>query len=153
MSQATRPLSRGAYKALLTACIVVAAGAAVVGAKAWLSPPPGATTPSAVQAPDAPRGDPAGEGTEAELVTILPTGFEPAEITRARGKFLLVVNNQSGLEQVTWRLEREAGGRLHEVRLSDGRLRSGQYEDLPPGTYLLTESGHPDRTCRIRITP
>ena len=153
MPQTTRSLSRGAYRTLLAVCIVVAVGAAAVGAMAWFSPHPPSVPSVVVPAPAAPRPETAGEGPEAELVTILPNSIEPAEITRTRGKFLLVVGNRSGLEQVTWRLDREAGGRLHEVRLAEGRLLSGQYEDIPPGVYLLTEAGHPEWGCRITITP
>lgn len=35
---------------------------------------------------------------EAELVTLRPTGFEPAQFTRGQGQFLVAVNNQTGLE-------------------------------------------------------
>jgi len=41
---------------------------------------------------------------QAELVTILPTGFEPGQITRPRGRFLLLVQNRSGLQEVQLRL-------------------------------------------------
>lgn len=154
------PLLNGRYlslRAALAVCAVLVLAAVFVIAGARLSPPLKASAlPKAVEPPAAadPRGQQtADEGDEAELITILPSGFEPAEITRPRGKFLLVIDNRSGLGDVTWRLDREAGGRLHEVRLSGGRLHSGQFEDLPPGTYLLTEAGHLDWTCRIRITP
>lgn len=90
---------------------------------------------------------------EAEIVTVRPTGFEPAAITRPRGEFLLVINNRSGLEEVKWRLDRETGGNLREVKIHDGKLRSGNFEDLPPGRYVLTEANHPDWICRITITP
>jgi hypothetical protein len=89
---------------------------------------------------------------EAEIVTIRPTGFEPAAITRPQGEFLLVINNRSGLEEVTWRLDREAGGNLREVKIHDGKLRSGNFEDLPPGRYVLTEANHPDWICHITVT-
>ena len=92
------------------------------------------------------------ETIEAEIVTIRPTGFEPAAITRPQGEFLLVINNRSGLEEVTWRLGRETGRNLREVRIHDGKLRSGNFEDLPPGRYVLTEADHPDWICRITIT-
>jgi hypothetical protein len=89
---------------------------------------------------------------EAEIATILPTGFEPAAITRPQGEFLLVINNRSGLEEITWRLDLEIGGKLREVKVGDGKLRSGNFEDLPPGRYVLSEANHPEWICRITIT-
>jgi hypothetical protein len=89
---------------------------------------------------------------EAEVLTIRPTGFEPAAITRPPGEFLLVINNRSGLEEVNWSLDRETGGNVREVKISGGKLRSGNFQDLPPGRYVLTEANHPGWICRITIT-
>src|SRR5258707_9850968 len=36
---------------------------------------------------------------EVELITVRPTGFEPKEITRPPGRFLLGVDNKSGLDE------------------------------------------------------
>jgi hypothetical protein len=94
----------------------------------------------------------ADDDIEAEIVTIRPIGFEPSAITRPRGEFLLVINNRSGLKEINWRLAREAGGNLREVRIYDGKSRSGNFEDLPPGRYVLTEANHPDWICRLTIT-
>jgi hypothetical protein len=140
---------RKAFKASLMLLVVAATFGGAVGAKAWFSPSPSLAIP--------PRSGtkiiPEQEGPEAEVVKILPTGFEPRQITRPRGGFLLVLSNRTGLDDVEWRLDREAGGRLHAVRISEGRLVSKQHADLPPGTYVLTEAGHPDWVCRITITP
>lgn len=94
-----------------------------------------------------------GEPLEAELVTLRPTGFEPSEISRPLGEFLLVVNNQSGLAEINLRLARELGGTVREVRINAGRLRSGHFEMLPLGRYVLTEANHPGWICRIAIRP
>jgi hypothetical protein len=72
------------------------------------------------------RADVPAERIETELVTITTTGFDPAEITRPKGEFLIVVNNRTGLEGINLRLEREAGHKLREVKLRDGKLRSGR---------------------------
>jgi hypothetical protein len=37
---------------------------------------------------------------EAELITVTPNGFEPLEINRPKGSFLLMVQNRSGLPDV-----------------------------------------------------
>lgn len=51
------------------------------------------------------------------------------------------------------RLDREAGGRVKEVRLRSKKERAAGVFDLPPGDYLLTEANHPGWVCRIKVTP
>jgi hypothetical protein len=80
------------------------------------------------------------------------TGFEPKEINRPKGQFLLVVHNRSGVEEVNLRLDHEAGNRLHEVRVGRDRLDWRAPLDLHPGQYVLTEAGHPGWICRINVT-
>lgn len=91
------------------------------------------------------------ERIDAELVTLRPAGFEPAEISRAGGRFLLAVNNRSGLEGLTLRLATESGARERDVNLGR-RLRWRERLNLSPGDYALTVAGRPDWTCRITIT-
>ncbi len=92
-------------------------------------------------------------GVEAEVITILSSGFQPAEITRPRGQFLILVDNQSGLDDLTLRLQRVGGQKLNEVRQTRKERIVRQVENLPPGEYQLTEAEHPDWVCRITITP
>lgn len=89
---------------------------------------------------------------QAEVITITPRGFEPLEITRPAGKFLLVVESQVDLPELTLRLDREQGERLHEVLLKRERPEWSQVLDLPAGTYLMTEANHPDWACRLTVT-
>jgi hypothetical protein len=89
---------------------------------------------------------------EAESITLLPRGFEPSQITRPEGMFLIAVDNRSGLDDVTFRLDREAGGRLREAPVSRKKAAWRDLVDLTPGTYLLTEASHPAWHCRIVIT-
>ncbi len=96
---------------------------------------------------------PEGERLEVEPVTVSPDGIEPAEITRPRGRFVLAVENRSGLEEVSLRLEAEAGARLREAGLSRRRLNWTDVLDLPPGRYLLTEANHGTWACRITVLP
>jgi hypothetical protein len=86
------------------------------------------------------------------LVTIRPFGFEPADITRPAGPFLLEVHNRSGLREVVLRIDREAGNRLYEERVPRRKLDWRTIVNVPPGRYLLTEEGHPTWVCRITIT-
>lgn len=91
------------------------------------------------------------ETIEAEVITIRSTGFEPTTITRDKGKFLLVVHNRSGLREVVLRLDRETGGRLHDVRVPREKLDWNVQVDLHPGRYVLTEANHADWVCHITI--
>jgi hypothetical protein len=94
-----------------------------------------------------------GGGIDGEVITLRPFGFDPSEIARTNGRFTLLVDNRTGLDEVHLRLDREAGGRVHEVRVPRRKLDWVQGVDLPPGRYLLTDANHPDWVCRITITP
>lgn len=89
---------------------------------------------------------------ETEVITIRPSGFEPSEVTRPKGLFALAVENRSGLEEVTLRLDREGGNRLHEARVPRVELNWKQGVDVAPGRYLLTEANHSEWTCVITVT-
>ena len=89
---------------------------------------------------------------EAELTTITPTGFEPAEITRPHGRFVLAIDNRSGLDEVDFYLERETGGRVNVPLSRRRKLAWREAIDLPPGTYLLRATNDESWRCRISIT-
>src|SRR5688572_29623754 len=59
----------------------------------------------------------AGRSVETELITLRPNGFEPAEVTRPAGEFILMVENRSG-RPTDLRFSRVTGERLHEVTSS-----------------------------------
>jgi hypothetical protein len=120
-------------------CLLIALGSAFASARAWLSP----SAPVTVADDDE-------DDVQVLVLTLRPTGFEPSEAALTKGKHLLVVQNRTGLESFTLRLDRENGGKLHEVRLSR-KLDWRQQFDLMPGSYVLTEAEHPDWTCRITV--
>jgi hypothetical protein len=93
------------------------------------------------------------ERVEVELITILPSGFEPKEITRPAGLFALAVENRSGLEDSELFLETESGSRLHNAHMPNRKLDWKQGLDLSPGSYVLGEVSHPEWRCVITITP
>lgn len=88
---------------------------------------------------------------ETELVTIQPQGFEPKQITRPVGRFNLLVDNRSGLEDVSLQIDVETGPRLRSVHVNRSQLDWNDVFDLPPGNYTLTEANHSDWVCRITI--
>lgn len=89
---------------------------------------------------------------EAELVTITPIGFDPAEITRLQGRFLFAVDNRSGLDDVDLYLERATGGRVNVPLTRKRKLAWREAVDLPPGIYLLRAGNDESWRCRISIT-
>ena len=90
---------------------------------------------------------------QTEIITIQPDGFEPSQITRPLGRVFLLVENHSGLGEVSLRLDREAGNRLRDVHVPREKLGWSDLVDLTPGKYALTEANHPDWVCDITITP
>jgi hypothetical protein len=97
------------------------------------------------------QGDSQQNRIEAELITVRPTGFEPKEITRPEGQFLLAIDNRSGLQEIEFRLDRAGGGSESHVRVPRNKIDWRGLIDLRPGVYLLREANHPDWICRITI--
>jgi hypothetical protein len=89
---------------------------------------------------------------EAELITITTTGFEPSEITRPQGQFFLDVDNRSELDNLKLSLERVNGAREKSANMVKTAPELRLPLDLPPGTYLLRESGHSNWLSTITIT-
>jgi hypothetical protein len=97
------------------------------------------------------QGIAASPGTGVMVIKITPLGFEPAEVTRPAGRYLLGVYNRSGLREVVLRLDRVTGNRVHEVRVPREKLDWRALVDLTPGSYLLTEANHPQWSCKLTI--
>ncbi|MGH9908268.1 MAG: hypothetical protein ACRD8U_22105, partial [Pyrinomonadaceae bacterium] len=68
-----------------------------------------------------------------ESITLTPRGFQPVEISRGPGRFVLNINNRSGVHEVTFVLTHEAGNRMREMQFARGKLSSRELLDLPPG--------------------
>jgi hypothetical protein len=90
---------------------------------------------------------------EAEVVTITPAGFEPNEITRPSGRFLLAVDNARGLNEVSLYLERQTGIREKLALSRRGKLKWREIIDLPPGRYILRAANDESWRCNINLTP
>ena len=93
------------------------------------------------------------ERLETERITIRPTGFDPAQITRPQGEFILAADNLSGLRELTLILERENGERVRERRVTLEQFKWRAHLNLHPGYYVIREAGHTDWNCAITITP
>jgi hypothetical protein len=86
------------------------------------------------------------------LLALRSDGFEPAEIKLAAGEYLFVVRNRSGLDEVNVRLFRGNSEQLRSGKVGARRNDWKQRIQLTPGNYVLTETGHPEWTCRIEVT-
>lgn len=90
--------------------------------------------------------------TEVELITVRSKGFDPVEIKRPQGPFLLAVDNHSESDELSIQFRSENGAAMKDVRFSKRQSKQRTGFDLPPGRYVLTEDRHPDWICRIIIT-
>ena len=89
----------------------------------------------------------------AEVFTLTPTGFEPAEATLPAGDYLLVFNNRTGLDEFALRLDREGHGTVREVRPPRRKRVWRGLLNLTPGSYVVTETSHPEWALRLTVTP
>jgi hypothetical protein len=84
------------------------------------------------------------------LFELRPYGFIPAEITVAPGKYLIAVQNRSGMKDLTFRLDRDNGARLSESRASTKEWKS--QVTLGRGTYILSEASEPSWRSVIHVS-
>ena len=91
--------------------------------------------------------------TEVELVTLRPSQFEPAEITKAKGAFVLFIDDRSGRENSSLVLQRVNGERLRTVSVERRKSQWNGVVDLTPGTYVLQDANNSELRCQITIRP
>lgn len=85
------------------------------------------------------------------VIAIRPSGFSPAEVEITDGRYVLVVQNRSGLRDLTFQFDRQGGERLHQVRAQ--RSKWSKQFDLHPGTYVLSVADHPEWQCLLKVKP
>ena len=90
---------------------------------------------------------------ETELITLQPSGFEPNEIRRPQGPFILGVDNRAGVEAIELQFMRVDGQRLNALQTRKRKVSWREVVDLPPGQYLLSVANHPEWTCNVTILP
>lgn len=88
---------------------------------------------------------------EVELITLRSSGFEPAELARSKGPFVLFVDDRSGRDGSSLTLQRVRGEHLRDVNTSRMKSEWHGVINLPPGDYVLTDTASPERNCQIRI--
>ncbi len=99
------------------------------------------------------QGPPQAKLTESVLLTITPRGFDLKEITVPAVPFFLLVENRSGLSEMSLSLQRETGNLVRAARVQREDLDWAELLDLTPGRYVITEASHPEQVCRLMVTP
>ena len=103
-----------------------------------------ATTEAAAAKPD--------RSVVQELLTLRPSGFDPAEITIPNGNFMLAIDNLTYLPDLNLTLAEDKKGKLKEIKIESKNRDWREEIDLKPGVYTLSEANHPRWTCRITVT-
>ncbi len=93
------------------------------------------------------------EPAEIELITLRPAGFEPAEITRGKGAFVLFVDDRSGRENSSLVVQRINGGQLRVIGIRRNKSEWNDVLDLTPGSYILRDASNSELRCQITILP
>jgi hypothetical protein len=108
-----------------------------------------ATKPATSRKPVRPQQGPT--VTESVLLTITPRGFDITEITVAEGPFFLLVENRSGVPEMSLRVNQAAGLLVKAADVSREVVDWVELLDLTPGSYVLSESGHPGKVCNLTV--
>jgi len=90
------------------------------------------------------------QGSRDEMrIELTSSGFAPNEVQHASGTFAIAVENSALSGEYTLRLKAQDGTILHEFHVQKGS--AAWTVTLQTGTYTLTETDHPQWTCRIVV--
>lgn len=86
-------------------------------------------------------------------ITIRDEGFDPAEVRRDAGKFLLTVDDRrsSTAQRLTLRLSRGDGELVREIEVPEKATDWAEEIDLQTGEYAVSEVNHTTWVCRIIV--
>jgi hypothetical protein len=85
-------------------------------------------------------------------IALRMNGFNPQEITRPAGNYLISVTDLTGLPDLTFTLNRENGEQVHKTKVQKEKRTWRERVRLTPGDYVLSVTELPELTCRITIT-
>jgi len=143
--------SRTAHVALVIVAATVVAALAV-SVRVWTKSPASAAPLTTAAAQNEPQNKREPAPYHVELITLRPQGFVPGEIRRPAGRFMIGIDNRTGLKEIEISLIKETGTKEREVRISRNKPDWRGVVNLPPGNYELREATHPDWVCRITLT-
>jgi hypothetical protein len=89
------------------------------------------------------------QDTQGLVIAIRPDGFVPSNIELTKGRYIFIVQNHSGIRDLTFRLDRDTGERIHELRSQKPKWKNAF--DLQPGGYVLSVVDHSKWLCTIRV--
>jgi hypothetical protein len=78
-------------------------------------------------------------------------GFHPQERNTQARRFLLSVDNRSGVSDLILRLSKADGTQIREMRVSGTGGDWTERFDLPSGRYSLTEVNHSSWVCLLIV--
>jgi len=90
------------------------------------------------------------QAPEALLFELRPAGFTPAEVTVPAGKYFLILQNRSGLRDLSFKLERD-----NEDNVASSNQQQRDWKrtvQLASGTYMLSEASHAEWRSVIHVT-
>ena len=93
------------------------------------------------------------ESEETLQLVIGDGGFEPAQVTRRPGKFLLTADDRRSdrSQRLTLRLSREGGEQLRDIEVPAGVTDWAEEIEVPVGRYVVGEVNHPTWSCLIVV--
>ena len=91
------------------------------------------------------------DAIEEVSLTLKPEGFQPREIRPQGRRFLLSVDNRSGIKELVFRLSRNNGAVLREIRVVGDGGDWSELFDLDQGSYRFSEVAHPAWSCTVVI--
>lgn len=118
----------------------------------WRSTETSFTKFTFTKAPQSDNNNPRVAEIEVERIAVTTNGFEPSEIQRPAGKFLLAIDNRAKPAEFSFELYRLSGQKLNLSPIRQGQRRQQQILDLEPGNYVLSETHHPNWGCQFVIS-
>jgi len=84
-------------------------------------------------------------------VTLRSNGFDPSELRIPASRFLLSLDNRSGVTELVLRLAKADGTQLRELRIPGGGGDWSEMFELPVGSYTLSEASHSSWVCHLIV--
>lgn len=91
--------------------------------------------------------------TQSLLLTVTPRGFDLKEITLPAVPFFLLVENRSGLSEMSLSFQVEGGPVIRTMRVQREDLDWAGLLVLAPGSYVISEASHPGQLCHLIVIP
>jgi len=95
---------------------------------------------------------PAPDSMQVETLTLTPRGFQPTEIERPAGKFLLGIDNHIRPEEFSFEIVQDDGHTVRQLKLQKGELRLRKLLNLQAGRYVIREVNHPEWNCSFVLS-